>query len=255
MNGFASVRPSDLSFPPMPPPRLRLTVAIPARNEAATLPEIIRRVRATGRADQIIVVDDGSTDETSAVLAGLSAEGAPLIVLTHAHNRGKGAALRTALGAARGELFLVQDADLEYDPGDYPALLAPFAHEATRVVYGSRNLRPNARSSAVYYWGGRLLSWIASGLYRARVTDEATGYKVFRTALLRDLRIDSDGFAFCAEITGKLLHRGIAIVEVPITYQPRTRAAGKKIHWFDGAIAIAVLVRERLARRNCSRRR
>lgn len=225
---------------------LRLSVIIPVYNEEATLEEIITRVRSTGLVHEIIIVDDGSTDESSAVLSRLQNDGSPpLRILCHRRNRGKGAAMRTGLAAATSELVLVQDADLEYDPADYPALLAPFADPVVEVVYGSRNLRRNPKSSLAFYWGGRLLSWITNWLYGSRITDEATGYKVIKTELLRDIGVETDGFEFCPEVTAKLLQRGVTIHEVPISYQPRTRQEGKKIQWRDGVIAIWTLVKYR----------
>lgn len=225
---------------------MNLSVIIPIYNEAGTLAEIISRVRATGLARQIITVDDGSTDGSVEILEQLQHAGQPALeILRHGHNRGKGAAMRTGLAAVTGDLVLVQDADLEYDPADYAALLAPFANAAVPVVYGSRNLRRNPKSSWAFYWGGRLLSWITNWLYGSRITDEATGYKVIKTDLLRSLGLETDGFEFCPEVTGKLLRQGVPIVEVPISYNPRLWAAGKKIKWYDGLIAIFTLIRYR----------
>jgi dolichol-phosphate mannosyltransferase len=231
-----------------PPAGFALTVIVPARDEAATIAELLARVRATGRAHQIVVVDDGSVDATPALLASLATGGAPpLTVLRHERSRGKGAAIRTGLAATTGEVVLIQDADLEYNPADYPGLLAPFADPAIQVVYGSRNLRHgNGRSNLAFYWGGRFLSWLASRLYGGRLTDEATGYKVIRTALLRELALEENGFAFCAELTARLMARRVRIHEVPISYSPRTRREGKKIRWHDGVAAIWTLVRLRL---------
>jgi dolichol-phosphate mannosyltransferase len=226
---------------------LRLSVILPAYNEARTLPEIVRRIRATALAFEIIAVDDASTDETPDSLAMLArAAGTPVRVLRHERNRGKGAAVRTGLASATGDLVLVQDADLEYDPADYAALLAPFDDPAVQAVYGSRNLRPNPRSSPAFYWGGRLLSATANALYGSHLTDIATGYKVVRTELLRSLSLTADGFEFCEEVTAHLLRRRVVIREVPITYAPRTRAEGKKIRARDGFTAIATLLRLRL---------
>lgn len=224
-----------------------LSIIIPVYNEAPTLSEIIGRVRATGLASEIVVVDDGSSDGSTMVLATLKNSGRPrLTILNHERNQGKGAAIRTGLAAVTGDLLLVQDADLEYDPADYPALLAPFeADPSLQVVYGSRNLRANPRSTFAFYWGGRMLSWVANWLYGANITDEATGYKVIDTALLRDLGLETDGFEFCPELTAKLLKRNVRIVETPISYRPRTWADGKKINWFDGVIAVWTLVKYR----------
>ena len=144
--------------------------------------------------------------------------------------------------------MLVQDADLEYDPSDYPALLAPFSNPGVEAVYGSRNLRRNPHSSFMFYWGGRFLSWVANGLYGSHITDEATGYKVIRTRLLRQLGLETDGFEFCPEVTGKLLRRGVRIHEVPISYRPRSRKEGKKIRWYDGLGAVWTLVKHRFSR-------
>ena len=226
---------------------MKLTVIIPAYNEAATLAEVIRRVLTTGVAEEVVVVDDGSTDGTAEVLSRLPAGYAPVVhVLRHAQNRGKGAAIRTGLAVITGDLVLVQDADLEYEPAEYPVLLAPFSDPAVLVVYGSRNLRRNPRSNIAFYWGGRFLSWVANRLYGSHITDEATGYKVVRTSLLRELHLESEGFEFCAEVTAKLLRRGVRICEVPISYRPRSWAEGKKIRWYDGVVAIWTLVRLRL---------
>ncbi len=227
---------------------MKLSVIIPVYNEEATLEEIIKRVRATGLVEQIVVVDDGSTDNSPHILTRLqNGTRPPLQILRHETNRGKGAAMQTGLTAVTGDLVLVQDADLEYDPNDYSALLAPFSDKTVQVVYGSRNLRHNPQSSFAFYWGGRLLSWITNRLYGAHITDEATGYKIIKTGLLRDLGLETDGFEFCPEVTAKLLLRGVGIYEVPISYNPRSWEAGKKIRWYDGLIAIWTLVKYRLS--------
>jgi Flp pilus assembly protein TadD len=159
----------------------------------------------------------------------------------HPVSRGKGAAIRSGLALVSGDVVLVQDADLEYDPADYSALLAPFDDPVVAAVYGSRNRRANPRSSFSFYWGGRLLSAITNLLYSSRITDESTGYKLVRTDLIRSLDLRTDGFDFCAELTGKLLRRGVTIHEVPISYRPRSFAEGKKIRFSDGLIAIRML--------------
>lgn len=225
---------------------MKLSVIIPVYNEEATLEEIISRVRATGLVNEIVVVDDSSSDNSPAILRRLQ-NGAlpPLRLLRHERNQGKGAAIRTGLAAVTGDLVLVQDADLEYDPADYPALLAPFTNPEVKVVYGSRNLQRNGRSSFAFYWGGRLLSVITNLLYGSRITDEATGYKVFCANLLKEIGLEGNGFEFCPEVTGKILRRKIPIYEVPISYYPRTWAEGKKIQWHDGLIAVWNLVKYR----------
>lgn len=225
---------------------MKLSIIVPIFNEEATLPTLIKCVQAVDLPQEIILVDDGSTDGTPDILAQWDADPAvTLTILYHSHNQGKGAAIATGLAQATGHLVLIQDADLEYNPQDYPQLIAPFADPAVQVVYGSRNLQKNPRSSFSFYWGGRLLSWLTNLLYDSHITDEATGYKVFRTALLKDLGVESTGFAFCPEMTGKVLRRGIPIVEVPISYNPRSWTEGKKIKWWDGLVAIWVLIRWR----------
>ena len=230
-----------------------VSVIIPARDEARTLPEIVRRIRATALVQEIIVVDDGSRDATPGLLetlrddaeAGDARPAVPLRIARHHRSRGKGAAVRTGLAVAAGDVILIQDADLEYDPADYPRLLAPFADPAVQAVYGSRNLQPNPHSSEAFYWGGRALSWAANAIYGARLTDIATGYKVVRMPLLRALGLRCDGFEFCEEITARLLRRGVKIHEVPIAYRPRARAEGKKIRARDGFVALWTLLRLR----------
>lgn len=233
---------------------MKLSIIIPIYNEAATLVELRQRIQAVDLEKELILVDDGSTDGTRAILSAWETETSsqPMKILYHSQNQGKGAAIATGLTQVSGELVIIQDADLEYDPQEYPRLITPFADPQVQVVYGSRNLRrdddqpQNPRSSFSFYWGGRLLSWITNWLYGSRITDEATGYKVFRADLLQELGVESKGFAFCPEITGKVLRRGIQIHEVPISYNPRSWAEGKKIKWWDGVVAIWVVVRYRL---------
>jgi len=235
---------------------VKLSAVIPVYNEATTIAQVVEQVLAValdhtlgGIEKEIIIVNDGSTDETGSVLNALAARWPhQLKIVHHEENQGKGAAIRTALEHVTGDLVITQDADLEYDPQDYPALLAPFRDPSVQVVYGSRNLRKNPRSTWSFYWGGRLLSWIANFLYGSHLTDEATGYKVFRTDLLRSLDLQSTRFEFCPEATGKILRRGIEIHEVPISYQPRSFAEGKKIDWHDGLDAIWMLLKYRVRR-------
>jgi len=228
---------------------MQVTVLIPARNESATITLLLERVRAAlaPYRGEIIVIDDGSSDDTAARAAAVPG----VCVIRQRSSRGKGAALRAGLEQARGEFVLIQDADLEYDPADYPALLEPLLAGRAQVVYGSRILgarsgRKTGLSTWYYYLGGRFLSGLTTFLYGARMTDVATGYKVFRTQLLRDLRLACDGFEFCPEATGKLLKQGVSIHEVPIAYFPRSVAEGKKIRWTDGFVAIWTLLRIRL---------
>lgn len=227
---------------------VRLSVIIPVYNERATVAQVLEQVRAVGLAHEIIVVDDGSTDGTSDILASLADD--HLRVIRHPHNRGKGAAVKTGLAHATGEVVLIQDADLEYDPADYPALLEPIASGRALVVYGSRLLkRDNPRGGFFFYLGGRTVTLVTNLLFGARLTDEPTCYKVFTRRLLAELDIQGEGFEWEPEVTAKILKRGVKIVEVPISYRPRPPAQGKKIRLRDGLMAIATLLRERLRRR------
>ncbi|MCM8748684.1 glycosyltransferase family 2 protein [Thermomicrobiaceae bacterium CFH 74404] len=223
----------------------RISVLIPVYNEERTILELIRRVRAVELPYQreIVVVDDGSTDGTREALAQ-EAEGArDLKVIYHAVNRGKGAAVRTALTAATGDVLIIQDADLEYDPRDYPVLLRPIVEGRTQVVYGSRFL---GEHKAMYFWhavGNRFLTLVTNLLYDTTLTDMETGYKVFTAEVARRLRLRSDRWGFDPEITAQILKRGYRIYEVPIAYNGREYWEGKKITWRDGITVLVTLLR------------
>ena len=230
---------------------MKLSIIVPVYNEQATLEEIVRRIRETPLNKEIIAVDDGSSDDSPKLLEKMQNEiGSDFLSIRHEKNKGKGAAIRTGLEAAQGDLILIQDADLEYDPSEYTRLIQPFlGDENVEVVYGSRILlQDNARSSFMFYWGGRLLSGITNFLYGSQITDEPTCYKVFKTKLLKSLDLTSNGFEFCPEVTAKILRRKIPIHEVPISYRPRSKEEGKKIQWKDGLIAIWVLIKYRFKR-------
>lgn len=228
---------------------MKLSVVIPCFDEEATLPLILERVLAAPPAEvmkEIIVVDDGSGDASATIARRFEAEHPGVVRLIQLpHNRGKGAAVITGFRHATGDIVLIQDADLEYDPNDYPALLAKFADPAVAVVYGSRILGSRKRSYHRYYWGGRLVTLATNLLYGTHLTDEPTCYKVFRRPVLDALELCSEGFEFCPEITAKVLRRGFRIHEVPIHYHPRSFAEGKKIGWRDGLRAIKTLLRYR----------
>ena len=194
---------------------------------------------------EVIVVDDGSTDGTREVLRELAGR-LPILAVYHPVNRGKGAAIRTALAQARGEIVIIQDADLEYDPEEYPRLIAPIQRGETNVVYGSRYLASgNTLPFSHYKLGVLALNLVANLLYGLRLTDEATCYKVFRTDLLKSLPLRCERFEFCPEVTARVARRRERILELPIAYHFRTRAQGKKIGWRDAFEAFFTLLRYR----------
>ncbi len=221
--------------------RVKLSVVIPAFNERNTIREALSRVRALDADVEIVVVDDASTDGTAEIL-----EAEPGVVLVrHERNQGKGAAIRTALARVTGDVVAIQDADLEYDPQDLLRLMAPIAAGEARVVYGSRFLRGRPPMRPANYACNRLLAWTTNILYGARITDEATCYKVFDAALLRSIPLTCRRFEFCPEVTAKVRKRGERILELPITYSPRSYDSGKKIRWWDGVEALWTLAKFR----------
>ena len=224
-----------------------ISVIIPVYNEEATVEEIIGRVKSSLKEYrlEIIVVDDGSRDRTGLILDTLKYQG-QIKLLRHDHNRGKGEAIKSALKEISGEITVIQDADLEYDPKDLSKLIGEMSDSRIQVVYGSRNLNAANRSGYwPFLWGGKFLSYLTSILFGQRLTDINTGYKVFRTSLLKSLNLRSSGFDFCEEVTAKVLRRGITIKEVPITYNPRKFSEGKKIGAIDGLYAILTLLKYR----------
>ncbi len=230
------------------PPKLRkLSVVVPVYNERNTLVEILRRMRTVELPDsverEIIVVDDGSDDGTRDVLKQLG--DSTVRVILHDRNRGKGAAVRTGFAVATGEYVLVQDADLEYDPEDWPRLLAPVMRGRARVVYGSRFTGERRNMLFLHWVGNRFLSLLTNVLYNTTLSDMETCYKLIDRSLLEDMELRADKFDIEPEITAKILKRGVRIYEVPISYAGREFDEGKKITWRDGFSAVRTLVKYR----------
>jgi glycosyltransferase involved in cell wall biosynthesis len=226
----------------------KLSVIVPVFNERNTVVEIMRRMRAVELPleREFILVDDGSTDGTQQVLAQLG--DSTVKVVKHPANRGKGAAIRTGLEHVTGDLVLIQDADLEYDPDDWPKLLAPMFRGKATVVYGSR-FTGERRNMLFFHWvGNRMLSLTTNVLYNTTLSDMETCYKLFDRRVLDGVTIRSDRFDFEPEITAKVLRQGVRIYEVPISYTGREFDAGKKITWRDGFSALYALVKFRFVR-------
>jgi glycosyltransferase involved in cell wall biosynthesis len=230
-----------------PPPIRKLSVVMPVFNERNTLVEILRRMRNVQLPDgidrEIIVVDDGSSDGTREVLKQLG--DSTVRIVMHPQNRGKGAAVRTGFEHVTGDYVLVQDADLEYDPEDWPKLLNPVLRGKARVVYGSRFTGERRNMLFLHWVGNRFLSLVTNVLYNTTLSDMETCYKLIDRTLLDDLDLKADRFDFEPEITAKLLKRKVRIYEVPISYTGREFDEGKKITWRDGFSALATLVKYR----------
>src|SRR5829696_10044315 len=224
---------------------MNLSVVIPVYNEVENIGEILKRVQTTKLANEIIVVDDGSQDGTRAALQQLDGKGKVRVIL-HERNQGKGAAVVTGLKAARGDILLIQDADLEYDPADYPILLRPILTGRSKVVYGSRFI---GEHKAMYFWhsvGNQMLTLITNILFDSTLTDMETCYKVFTRDIAVRLKLRSDRWGFDPEITAKIMRMGHRIYEVPISYTGREHWEGKKIvAWRDGPRVLMTLLRYR----------
>jgi glycosyltransferase involved in cell wall biosynthesis len=226
---------------------VRVSFLVPAYNEAATIVELLERVSALDVEQQIVVVDDGSTDGTGD-LAEQWRNGRDGIVVLRQQNRGKGAAIRAAIPYADGEIAVIQDADLEYDPTDVPALIEPIERGVADVVFGSR-LSGGRPQRAYLFWhlvGNRFLSLLTNVLFNTTISDMETGYKAFRIEVLRSLELRQNDFGIEPEMTAKVCKRKLRVYELPIAYYGRTYAEGKKITWRDGFKAIRVLLGVRL---------
>jgi glycosyltransferase involved in cell wall biosynthesis len=224
---------------------MNITVLIPVYNEQNTIKEILRRVQDSQVAQEILVVDDGSKDGTRDILCHLI-KTEPIRVHFHSHNQGKGAAIRTGIQLAAGEVIIIQDADLEYDPRDYPNLLKPIQENIADVVYGSRFLGGARRP--ILFWNmvaNRILTLITNILYNNILTDMETGYKVFRRDVVLNIPIHAKRFEFEPEFTAKILKRKVRIFEVPISFNPREYSQGKKIKATDALIALWTLIKYR----------
>ena len=224
---------------------MKLSVIIPVYNEVQNIREILKRVQATGLPWEIVIVDDGSTDGTRDILKELDGKDKIRVIL-HEKNQGKGAAVRTGFEHAKGDVFLIQDADLEYDPRDYPAILKPIEEGIADAVYGSRFLGAARRSTMFWHMvANKLLTLATNILYNNILTDMETGYKVFRREVLDGITIHSNSFNFEPEFTAKILKKKVRIFEVPISFNPRDYDEGKKIKLHDAFEAIWALLKYR----------
>lgn len=234
---------------------MKLSVLIPVYNEERTLEEVVRRVRAIQLPKEIILVDDGSKDRSREILTQLQGDERAqdplnqIRVFFQPTNQGKGAALKAALDHASGDVIIIQDADLEYDPQDYPALLEPIERGLADVVYGTRFAGGGAHR-VLFFWhsmGNRMLTLISNMLTNLNLSDMEVGYKVFRAEVLKDIQLASKRFGFEPEVTVKLAKRGYRFYEVPISYHGRTYQEGKKITWKDGLAALYYMIRFRFS--------
>jgi glycosyltransferase involved in cell wall biosynthesis len=222
-----------------------VSIIVPVFNEQNTINEILSRIESAevaGWSKEIIVVDDGSVDGTKKILKTWEKK---VTVIYKEKNEGKGSALNLGFQKATGDVILIQDADLEYDPKDYPVLLTPFDNPSVHVVYGSRFLGPYVSTMFIYAEGNRFVTFIINVLYHSTITDSATGYKVFRREVLDDIVIHGKRFEAEPELTAKVLKNGFQIYEVPITYHGRKFSEGKKLTWRDGVIAVWTLIKYR----------
>lgn len=238
----------------------KLSIVMPAYNEKNSIEEIIKqvlKVRLEKIIKEIIVVDDGSTDETYEIVSNLQKRNKEIILIKHTENRGKGAAVRTGIKSATGSIIIIQDADLEYDPIDYNQCIEPIVKGEAKVVYGSRILeqrknptnwlfRGKHKNAGFFaYVGGCVVSLFTNILFFAKLTDEPTCYKTFDAKLIKKIKIRSEGFEWEPEVTAKILKKGEKIIEVPIGYRPRSVKEGKKINWKDGFKALFTLLKYR----------
>jgi len=224
---------------------MKVTVLLPAYNEINTIKEILRRVQVEGIAEEILVVDDGSTDGTRKILQDLDGKD-QIKVIMHEFNQGKGSAIRTGIEHAQGDVIIIQDADLEYDPRDYGALLQPIQEGLAEVVYGSRFLGGPRRPAMFWHMvANKLLTLMTNILYNTILTDMETGYKVFRRHVVSEMNLRSKRFEFEPEFTAKILKRNVRIFEVPITFNPRDYEDGKKIGLKDAFQAVWALLKYR----------
>tara|TARA_B100000575_G_C23141412_1_gene664358 strand:+ start:5868 stop:6557 length:690 start_codon:yes stop_codon:yes gene_type:complete len=225
---------------------MKLSIIIPCFNEEKTIIKIINKITKLNLINcdkEIIVIDDGSTDKSMELIKNYN----NIIVIYNKKNYGKGYSIKKGIEKATGDILIIQDADLEYDPFDYNLILEKFKDNKVSVVYGSRRLKKNNYSSITFYLGGILLTYLVNILYfkSKNITDEPTCYKSFRSSLIKKIPLKSNGFEICPEITVKLLNLGIEIYEVPISYYPRSKKEGKKIKWIDGIIAIYTIIKYR----------
>lgn len=225
-----------------------LSIIIPTYNEAKTIDSVLTRVFDLALPNwkkQVIVVDDGSVDGTQKILETWKKKA---MVITSSKNQGKGAAVTQGIRAATGDIFIIQDADLEYSPTDYPVLLAPFENERVHVVYGSRFLGAHLSTMFVYALGNKFVTLVTNILYNTTLTDMETGYKAFRRDAVKHLHLNAKRFDFEPEVTAKLLRSGHQIYEVPISYFGRKFEEGKKLTWRDGIVALLTLIQYRFWR-------
>jgi len=224
----------------------KVSIILPAYNEQDTIREVIHKIAELPIDKEIIVVDDASTDLTADEVRKSNTE---IVHITQPHNQGKGAAIRAALQVAQGEVCIIQDADLEYDPSEIPQLIQPVLDGNEDVVYGSRFFNGmNRRMALPNRIVNKLLVWAVAALFFRRISDEATCYKAVRTSVLRDMHLECERFEFCPEVTAKAIRMGKRIKELPISYEPRSKAAGKKIRWTDGVEAFWTLLKHRFSK-------